>query len=55
MGAAMVRPPKITDEDLLEIALECFLEHGANVSAQVIADRVGISGTDHFHRQCRRK
>ena len=46
----MARPPKINDEELLEIALECFLEHGANVSAQVIADRVGLSQPALFKR-----
>ncbi len=46
----MARPPHISDEELLEIALECFLEHGANASAQLIADRVGLSQPALFKR-----
>jgi AcrR family transcriptional regulator len=46
----MVRPKQMSDKELLEIALECFLEHGANVSAQVIADKVGISQPALFKR-----
>lgn len=46
----MARPKQMTDEDLLKIALECFLEYGANVSAQVIADRVGLSQPALFKR-----
>lgn len=46
----MARPKQMTDEELLKIALECFLEHGSNVSAQTIADRVGISQPALFKR-----
>jgi len=46
----MARPQRITDEELLQAALECFLEHGANTSAQVIADRVGLSQPALFKR-----
>jgi len=46
----MARPKQMTDEELLKIALECFLKHGANVSAQIIADRVGLSQPALFKR-----
>ncbi len=46
----MARPPRVSDEELLEIALSCFLEHGANASAQLIADRVGLSQPALFKR-----
>ena len=46
----MVRPKQVTDEDLLKIALKCFLEHGPNVSAQIIADRAGLSQPVLFKR-----
>jgi AcrR family transcriptional regulator len=46
----MARPKQMTDEELLKIALECFLEHGATVSAQVIADKAGISQPALFKR-----
>ena len=35
----MVRPKKISDEELLEIARDCFLQSGPQVSTQEIADR----------------
>jgi AcrR family transcriptional regulator len=46
----MARPKQVTDEELLKIALECFLEHGANVSVQFIADKVGLSQPALFKR-----
>jgi AcrR family transcriptional regulator len=46
----MVRPRQISTEKILEIAAECFLEQGINVSTQVIADRVGLSQPALFKR-----
>lgn len=46
----MARPKQMSDKELLEIALECFLEYGSSVSAQTIADRVGISQPALFKR-----
>lgn len=46
----MPRPKQITDEELLKIALDCFLENGPNVSVQIIADRAGISQPAIFKR-----
>jgi len=46
----MARPKQVTDEELLQVALECFLEFGPQVSTQVIADRVGLSQPALFKR-----
>ncbi len=46
----MSRPRQISDDDILEVARECFLENGVAVSAQAIADRVGISQPALFKR-----
>ena len=44
------RPRQISDEEILEGACECFLEHGPGVSTQVIAERLGISQAALFKR-----
>ena len=44
------RPRQISDEEILEGACACFLEHGPGVSTQVIADRLGISQPALFKR-----
>ncbi|XYI02326.1 TetR/AcrR family transcriptional regulator [Sorangium sp. So ce1128] len=46
----MVRPRTTTDEEILEEARACFLEHGAGVSTTVIAARLGISHGVLFQR-----
>lgn len=46
----MVRPKKISDEELLEIARDCFLQSGPQVSTQEIADRSGLSQGALFKR-----
>ena len=46
----MVRPKQISDEEILEEALACFMESGVGVSVQVIADRVGLSQPALFKR-----
>lgn len=40
----MGRPRQILDEDILEVARACFIEHGASVSTETIAARLGVSG-----------
>ena len=44
------RPRQVSDEEILDIASACFLEHGAGVSTQVIAERLGISQAALFKR-----
>ena len=46
----MARPRQVTDEQILEAALACFLEHGAAVSTGVIAGKLGISQPTLFKR-----
>ena len=45
-----MRPRKISDEDILDMARECLLEQGVNVSTQVIAKRLGVSQATLFKR-----
>jgi AcrR family transcriptional regulator len=40
----MGRPRQVLDEEILEVARACFIEHGASVSTEVIAARLGVSG-----------
>ena len=44
----MARPRQVSDEQILEAARSCFLEHGPAVSTTVIAKRLGISGQGSF-------
>jgi AcrR family transcriptional regulator len=44
------RPRQISDDEILKVACECFLENGPGVSVQVIADRLGISQPALFKR-----
>lgn len=46
----MARPKKISDEDLLEIARECFFEKGPQISTREIAERAGLSQPALFKR-----
>jgi AcrR family transcriptional regulator len=46
----MVRPKKISDEELLEVARDCFLQSGPQVSTQEIANRSGLSQATLFKR-----
>jgi len=46
----MARPRQITDEQILEAARRCFLEHGPSVSTTVIAEALGISHGVLFQR-----
>jgi AcrR family transcriptional regulator len=40
----MGRPRQVLDEDILIAARACFIEHGASVSTETIAARLGVSG-----------
>ncbi len=40
----MARPRQVLDEEILEVARACFIEHGASVSTEAIAARLGVSG-----------
>jgi AcrR family transcriptional regulator len=46
----MVRPRNTTDEEILDEARACFLEHGAGASTTLIAARLGISHASLFQR-----
>jgi len=39
----MVRPRTVSDEQILETACRCFLEHGPSVSTETIATQLGVS------------
>jgi AcrR family transcriptional regulator len=45
-----MRPRQFSDDDLLRVARECFLEHGASVPTAVIAARLGVSQAALFKR-----
>ena len=40
----MGRPRQVLDTEILEAARACFIEHGASVSTETIAARLGVSG-----------
>ncbi|TWT39829.1 Bacterial regulatory proteins, tetR family [Thalassoglobus neptunius] len=42
--SVLVRPRTISDEQILETAKRCFLEHGPSVSTDAIAAELGVSG-----------
>lgn len=46
----MARPPKVTDEEILEVARDCFVEGGPSVSTMTIAERLGVSQAALFKR-----
>jgi len=46
----MSRPRQVSDEQILSVAREVFLEHGAAVSTTVIAGQLGISQPALFKR-----
>ncbi|WAS94576.1 TetR/AcrR family transcriptional regulator [Nannocystis punicea] len=45
-----MRPRSFTDDELLETARRCFLEHGPSVSTDVIAQELGVSQAALFKR-----
>jgi AcrR family transcriptional regulator len=46
----MGRPQQVTDAQIAEAARACFLEHGPQVSVQVVAARLGVSSAAVFAR-----
>ncbi len=46
----MARPRQVSDDDIVEVARDAFLEHGPSVSTSIIADRLGISQAALFKR-----
>lgn len=46
----MARPRLATDDELLEAARTCFLEHGPSVSTSTIAEHAGVSQATLFKR-----
>ena len=46
----MARPRQMSDEEILDIARDCFFEHGAQVSTAHIAGEVGLSQAALFKR-----
>ncbi|MCA9648573.1 MAG: TetR/AcrR family transcriptional regulator [Myxococcales bacterium] len=49
-----MRPRQFTDDELLETARRCFLEHGPGVATSVIAGELGVSQAALF-RRCKTK
>ena len=45
-----MRPPKISNEKILDMARQCLVEQGGSVSTQFIADQLGISQATLFKR-----
>ena len=45
-----MRPPKVTDEQILAAARKIFVEHGANAPVDLIASELGISQPALFKR-----
>lgn len=45
-----MRPPKISNEKILDMARQCLAEQGGSVSTQFIADQLGISQATLFKR-----
>jgi len=39
----LARPQTVSDEQILDAALQCFLEHGPSVSTEVIAQQLNVS------------
>lgn len=46
----MARPRQVTDAEILSTARDCFLQYGASVSVETIAERLGISQPALFRR-----
>jgi len=47
---SLARPRTISDDQILETARECFLEHGPSVATDVIAERLGVSSQALYKR-----
>ena len=50
LTGADVRPRKHSDEDILTATRQCVLDHGAQVSTELIADAAGVSRATLFKR-----
>ncbi len=48
--ASMVRPRQFSDDEILDVARQCFIEHGPSVSTNLIADAAGVSQATLFKR-----
>lgn len=46
----MARPQQVSDDQVIEAARRCFLEHGPSVSTDVIAAELGVSSQALFKR-----
>lgn len=46
----MARPQRVSDEEILQAARECFVKQGPGISIQVIAEKLGISQPALFKR-----
>lgn len=46
----MARPRSISDDQILQTARECFLQHGPSVATEVIAEKLGVSPQALFKR-----
>ena len=46
----MVRPRTISDDQILQTALQCFLDHGPSVSMDTIAEQLNVSSQALFKR-----
>ncbi|MEO2018973.1 MAG: TetR/AcrR family transcriptional regulator [Fuerstiella sp.] len=46
----MARPRTISDDQILQTARECFLQHGPSVATDVIAEQLGVSPQALFKR-----
>lgn len=46
----MGRPQAVSDQQIIEVARRCFLEHGAAVPATEIAKELGVTHTTVFNR-----
>ena len=46
----IARPRQFTDDEILDVAQGCILEHGPSVSTTMIAERLGISQAALFKR-----
>ena len=46
----MARPRSISDDQILQTARECFLQHGPSVATEVIAEKLGVSAQALYKR-----
>ena len=49
-GVSGIRPQQFSDEQILSVARECFVEHGPSVSTARIAEKAGVSQATLFKR-----